>query len=564
MKTHSTKNQRLQQLWQRYWHHVRGFCTPANIPIWVQTPVPAPVAVKQQRLSRQRYGPLPFSLLFYTILALLVGCTAIAPDRSAPGSTLPTGSTPAPVASQVPAAQNQRQVLAMQLGIDVNAVTIAEVTPTTWPNACLGKPDPTELCAAAITPGYQITLVANGDTYRYHTNVEGDHVRLAGAPKRVPDPVVLSWSHLNGHGCDSAQIGLSDVAWGRCQGTLMHVPLLNPNHQQAIAEFYVNFAPFEATTVAGEIQFNGAGTQTATPAQQRMLAEWARLVWQEAAAGRSGASWGLALAWHREGGLAGFCDDVAVYVTGEVYLSACHGEEPVDLAHFRLGAAELATLFTWLDRYAPFEYQWSDPATSDAMTVTLVFAGVGEQEAHGPEQALLVDFAQNLFNEGKMTAADLPAACPKAMAGEQILFQPDQGYCLLYPAVYNLWQQSPTVTEIVSQTIMNHIDPRLSISVEAANGETLTTVVERLLADFVAPGFAIEAEPITVAGVEAILLDEVPGQDLGRRVVLLHNERRYSFFLAPIGEADTAIRREADLLYQTVIDSFQLLERASQ
>jgi len=38
----------------------------------------------------------------------------------------------------------------------------------------------------------------------------------------------------------------------------------------------------------------------------RAVAEWARLIFDVAESGRSGAAWGLALSWHREGGIAGF------------------------------------------------------------------------------------------------------------------------------------------------------------------------------------------------------------------------------------------------------------------
>jgi hypothetical protein len=269
-----------------------------------------------------------------------------------------------------------------------------------------------------------------------------------------------------------------------------------------------------------------------------------------------------ALAWHRQGGSAAFCDDVTVDVTGEVYVSSCRDQQPEDLAHFRLDAGQLATLFEWLDAYAPFEYSWSDAAQTAPVTVTLVFSGAGELAAMTPDQALIADFAQNLFNEGGMAAREAPAACAQLEENQQVLIQEEYGYCLLYPAAYSLWQLSPGTMEIISGTIMNHIDPRASITVEAANGRTLDEVVAQLVADYAPPGFEVEPQTITVDGVEATMLDEVPGQDLTRRVVLIHNDRLYRFFFAPIGEAGTETRQQAELLYQTVIESFRLLEDA--
>jgi hypothetical protein len=46
-----------------------------------------------------------------------------------------------------------------------------------WPDGCLGLGGPAELCLAAITPGYAVTLEANGEQYAYRTNLEGTAVR---------------------------------------------------------------------------------------------------------------------------------------------------------------------------------------------------------------------------------------------------------------------------------------------------------------------------------------------------------------------------------------------------
>ncbi len=108
-----------------------------------------------------------------------------------------------------------------------------------------------------------------------------------------------------------------------------------------------------------------------------MIAEWARIVVQEAAMGRSGASWGLAFAWHREGGIAGFCDDLTAYVTGQLYAATCKGETPKNLSARRMTAEELEELYTWIDAYAPFEYISDNAPAADSMRITLIFSGTG-------------------------------------------------------------------------------------------------------------------------------------------------------------------------------------------
>lgn len=380
---------------------------------------------------KQKDDGLSLSYLMALISVMLTACNTIQPVR--PG----LNDTHALVAV------NLQQMLSMQLGVDVSAVQIVAVEEETWPDSCIGKPDPHELCAELQTPGYRITLAVDEPRFIFHTNEDGSSMRLAAAPEPVIGEPILSWMHTASEGaCQEARFSTEGLVFGRCGGVQMSVPYALQERESELSEFAAAFASFTADTPAGSIEFQGDGPDKASFAQQRMLAEWANLAHQEAQMGRSGASWGLVLGWHREGGIAGFCDDVAAYVTGTVYLSSCRDEKPEPLGQFRLDGEQLAILFDWLDAFAPFEYEWKDPAQADGMTVSLVFAGRGEQVATGPEQTQIVDFAQNLFNEGRMATDAAPPTCPAPGAGQQLLIQEHLGYCLLYPQTYSLWQQS--------------------------------------------------------------------------------------------------------------------------
>lgn len=271
----------------------------------------------------------------------------------------------------------------------------------------------------------------------------------------------------------------------------------------------------------------------------------------------------VALTWHREGGLAGFCDDLTVTVSGEATLRSCRGEQTAEPTNFTLDAAQMATLTAWQSSFQPFQYTWRDPAQADGMTVEVNFTGTGTQPATAPEQALIVDFAQNLYNEGDMSAEEAPAACATPPADQQLLVDTAHGYCLHYPATYSLIQSNPDSMEIVVDTVMNHVDPRASLTVEAADGRTLTAVVEQMITDFVQPGQTVDRHELTIDGVPAVMLDNLLGQDIYRRVVVIQNDRLYSFFFSPIGEADTETRQQAEALYQTIIDSFRFLEETT-
>jgi hypothetical protein len=180
-------------------------------------------------------------------------------------------------------------------------------------------------------------------------------------------------------------------------GVRMGGKLVSPEREDELADLIATYAPFEAETPAGIVTFTGAGSVIATAAEQRMIAEWARQASLEASAGRSGAGWGLAFAWHREGGIAGFCDDVNTYVTGQLYATSCKGENPENLVQRRMTAEELEKLYAWVDEYAPFEIIQDDGAVADSMKITLIFSGAGATEADGAVQQEILNFAQELF-----------------------------------------------------------------------------------------------------------------------------------------------------------------------
>jgi hypothetical protein len=62
------------------------------------------------------------------------------------------------------------QDLGDRLGLDISEISLIETELIEWPDASLGCPVDGMVYAAVITPGYRITLLANGDTYTYHTD----------------------------------------------------------------------------------------------------------------------------------------------------------------------------------------------------------------------------------------------------------------------------------------------------------------------------------------------------------------------------------------------------------
>lgn len=276
------------------------------------------------------------------------------------------------------AALSARQLLAQQLQRPLEDFRFALVEAVQWPDDCLGIDLPEQTCAPTSTPGYRVALQVDGETYTFHTDQFGGDVRLAAAPPvSIPDAALI-WSRREAGRCMTATFGSQMLAFGACGGVQMGGRYVLPERAAALAVFTAAYAPFEAETPAGYVRLSGQGTTVATQAEQRMVAEWAALAWAEAMGGRSGAAYGWALSWSRQGGLAGFCDEVTVYVTGEALVSSCRSATGTPM-RVRLNADQLARLYGWLDTLSSFEDSHTDPATADAMTVSLQFGGRGTQ-----------------------------------------------------------------------------------------------------------------------------------------------------------------------------------------
>jgi hypothetical protein len=107
----------------------------------------------------------------------------------------------------------------------------------------------------------------------------------------------------------------------------------------------------------------------------------------------------VALTWSRNGGIAGFCDNLTIYLSGEVQGTSC---KKGDIAENRLAdlvsSQELTTMDEWISKYGNVIIDQSDPkGAADAMTVKLQLFGTGKEQLTSPQvQAILLQFVQNL------------------------------------------------------------------------------------------------------------------------------------------------------------------------
>ena len=295
------------------------------------------------------------------------------------------------------AALSARQVLMQQLQVTLSEIVFVEIEEVEWPDACLGIVIEDRVCSEALTPGYRVVLGALGEQYEFHTDWLGGTVLLAGAPAPIIDHVAVVWADL-GDEREMAVIGRETLAFGALGGAMMTVPFAEPDRLQELTLFVETYASFDAHTPAGEISFSGEGSKQATAAEQRMIAEWARLVALEGAAGRGGASWGLVLAWHSEAATGDPCANLTVYLTGQAFATSCANDIPQELGRGWLSADQLEQVYGWVDALRVFELERAT-ALDDVPAVTrIVFSGAGDTEPTESQALAIHHFAGGLYH----------------------------------------------------------------------------------------------------------------------------------------------------------------------
>ncbi len=117
----------------------------------------------------------------------------------------------------------------------------------------------------------------------------------------------------------------------------------------------------------------------------------------------------VALTLHREGGVAGFCDDLTIYADGKTDVRACDDETAQTGV---LTAAQAAQFFTWLTEFQPFDRTITDGPVADSLTLEVSFKGQGPKSVTDDDLAAISAFAQQLLTP---TQAQPPGSSDSGM-----------------------------------------------------------------------------------------------------------------------------------------------------
>lgn len=293
-------------------------------------------------------------------------------------------ATPAAVAAA-------QQALADLLSIDPASITIISVDAVDWPDACLGVPTP-GACAQVITPGYRIILSASGQSYEFHSNLDGTFVIPAysvGDQSRQPI-ITLTSTDAQGE-CEQIMVSSTGVGAGACDGTpeLKSFPGMQRSVELGI--WQARFAAFEVIGTDGSLKFDGRGAQTAELEEQRAMIAWTRLAEMDVSGLPNDPPAGLLIDWRRTGGIAGVCNRLMIFESGFAYARSC---DDAALGQALLPLEQLKLLYNWRDTLASSLVTASDKVT-DGFNYDLIFNGAGSQVPDDTtKQAMLVLAAQ--------------------------------------------------------------------------------------------------------------------------------------------------------------------------
>jgi len=297
-------------------------------------------------------------------------------DDSYPSDSYPNEDNSAPqlpigMATAISAAIT---ALSGTLNLPPGQITVVSAEAVEWPDGCLGVQKPGVMCIQAIVPGYKIILEANGEQYEFHTDEDGSVVvQVADEVFGSVEELVINQlaSNLGLDESDISIISNADIEFSdACLGVAMH----NVVCAEVVTPGKIIVLEADAVQYDYHVSNDGTRVQPAT----------------------------LALTWTREGGIAGFCDSLTVFLSGEVYGDQCRSQPNSSMGTFAdlLSDTERDQFNDWVNELGQVDLDASDPeGVSDRMEVKLTFYGEGSGSLSKTDQQELLLWAQSLYQK---------------------------------------------------------------------------------------------------------------------------------------------------------------------
>ncbi len=303
---------------------------------------------------------------------MLVSNTQVAVGTNIPLPTNLPQPTSIPLTTRLPLEVNPAQraaitSLSSTLNLPADQIKVIFAQAVMWPNGCMGVQRMGVMCTDQQVPGYIIVLAVNGKQYEFHTNRDGSEIVPSESVQASGTAQDAGKNYLaSALGMDASQITVvsdTQVEWpdsclGVAQDGVVCAMIVTPGH----------LITLQANNIEYEFHTNKDGSEI-QPAT-------------------------LALTWKRNGSIAGFCDSLTVYLSGEVSGDNCKA----DVRKGELLPAEMTQLEAWITQFGQVNLDASDPGNaSDRMTRQLSLVGNGSAQPSGADQQALFSWAQDLY-----------------------------------------------------------------------------------------------------------------------------------------------------------------------
>lgn len=311
-----------------------------------------------------------------TILVLMISILAACAPQAQPTEepALPNDNS-YPNEGLTLAQQAAIAALSKILNVPPGQITLISTEAVNWPDGCLGVQRAGVMCTQAIVPGYKIILEANGTQYEVHTDEDGSSVvvvpNTASAisleemvKKQLAMNLALEESSVSV--VSSSDVEFSDSCLGVAMQDVMCAQVITPGK--------IIVLEAEGVQYTYHVSVDGSLVQPAT----------------------------LALTWRREGGIAGFCDSLTVFLSGEIYGNQCKSQPNGTMSTFAslLSVEEREQFDAWIQEFGTVILDASDPqGVSDRMEVKLEFFGKGNGSLSQSDEQELILWAQNVFQK---------------------------------------------------------------------------------------------------------------------------------------------------------------------
>jgi len=265
--------------------------------------------------------------------------------------------------------------LSRTLNLSADQITLISTEAVMWPDGCLGVQRMGMMCTEAVVDGFKMIFEADGKEYEVHTNETGSSVVLASGMEEnhlVEDALI---NQLAGNlGLDAGSITVvsnepvefNDACMGVMMQDVMCAEMITPGR---IIVLESNGIHYEY-----HVSEDGSRIQPAT----------------------------FALTWSRSGGIAGFCDSLTVFLSGEVYGNQCKSQPNGTMGTFAtlISSDKKDQFNTWIEEYGSVTLDASDPkGVADGMTNVIVLFGNGKSKPGKPIEGDIFTWAQDLFRK---------------------------------------------------------------------------------------------------------------------------------------------------------------------